>query len=104
MVEFHPNWSDGETDRLVQAILVLNNPDEVYRFLDDICTISEVKALAQRLQVAQMLNSDDTYTRIAAATGASTATISRVKRCLQYGANGYKTVLPRLAEVEDKDV
>lgn len=103
MVDFHPNWSDGETDRLVRAILVLNNPDEVYRFLDDICTISEVKALAQRLQVAQMLNSDDTYTRIAAATGASTATISRVKRCLQYGANGYKMVLPRLEEMEDKD-
>jgi len=100
MAGHHPNWSDQGTDRLVQALLTLNNADEAYRFLDDICTISEVKALAQRLQVAQMLNQDDTYTHIAGATGASTATISRVKRCLQYGADGYKLVLPRLGEVE----
>lgn len=97
---FRPNWSDEGTDRLVKAILLLKDEDEVYRFLDDICTISEARALAQRLHVAEMLNGDETYTQIAAATGASTATISRVKRCLQYGAGGYRIVLSRMGETE----
>jgi len=100
MAEFRPNWSDQGTDRLVDAVLSLENTEEVYRFLDDICTISEVKALAQRLHVAQMLNQDDTYTHIAQVTGASTATISRVKRCLQYGSGGYKSVLPKINKLE----
>ncbi|MGE5453632.1 MAG: YerC/YecD family TrpR-related protein [Methylocystaceae bacterium] len=103
MTEFRPNWSDPGTDRLVQAILALENTEEVYRFLDDICTISEVKALAQRLQVALMLNQEETYTYIAGVTGASTATISRVKRCLQYGAGGYKSVLPKIVQQEGKN-
>lgn len=103
MAEFHPNWSDPGTDRLVQAILALEDTEEVYRFLDDICTISEVKALAQRLQVALMLNQEETYTYIAGVTGASTATISRVKRCLQYGAGGYKSVLPKIGIQEGKN-
>ncbi|MGE5381031.1 MAG: YerC/YecD family TrpR-related protein [Methylocystaceae bacterium] len=101
MAEFQPNWSDQDTDRLVEAMLALTNADEAYRFLDDICTISEVKALAQRLQVAIMLDQNETYTHIAGVTGASTATISRVKRCLQYGAGGYKAILPRLTRVEE---
>ncbi len=104
MAEFRPNWGDQGTDRLVAAMLTLENADEAYRFLDDICTISEVKALAQRLYVAQMLNQDDTYTHIAKVTGASTATISRVKRCLQYGPGGYKSVLSKLIEVEEDHV
>lgn len=101
MTEFRPNWGDEGTDQLVRAMLTLENADEAYRFLDDICTISELKAMAQRLHVAQMLNQDDTYTHIAGVTGASTATISRVKRCLQYGAGGYKAVLRKLIEVEE---
>ncbi len=84
------------TDNLFEAILVLNSMDECYNFFEDICTISEIKALAQRLEVAKMLKKGITYTEISEKTGASTATISRVNRALNYGADGYKTVLERL--------
>lgn len=97
-MSFAPHWKDENTDYLVDALLSLQNQDDVYRLLDDLCTISEIKALTQRLQVARMLSKDVTYNTIAAATGASTATISRVKRCLNYGADGYQRVLQRLPE------
>jgi TrpR-related protein YerC/YecD len=97
-MSFAPHWKDENTDYLVDALLSLQNQDDAYRLLDDLCTISEIKALAQRLQVARMLSQDVTYNTIAAATGASTATISRVKRCLNYGADGYQRVLQRLPE------
>lgn len=97
-MSFAPHWKDENTDYLVDALLSLQNQDDVYRLLDDLCTISEIKALTQRLQVARMLSQDVTYNTIAAATGASTATISRVKRCLNYGADGYQRVLQRLPE------
>ncbi|MGR6835302.1 YerC/YecD family TrpR-related protein [Syntrophomonas erecta] len=90
---FNPNWSDEQTDFLVKALLSLKSEEDAYRLLEDLCTISEIKAMAQRLQVARMLYQDVTYNSIAASTGASTATISRVKRCLNYGANGYRQVL-----------
>jgi TrpR-related protein YerC/YecD len=93
---FTPNWKDDNTDLLVEALLSLRNEDEAYRLLDDLCTISEVKAMAQRLQVAYQLSQDVTYNTIASNTGASTATISRVKRCLNYGADGYKRVLENI--------
>ena len=67
-----------------------------YQFFEDICTVSELKALSQRLEVARMLQDGHTYDDIVARTGASTATISRVKRCLNYGADGYKLILTRL--------
>lgn len=70
--------------------------DECYQFFEDICTVSELKALSQRLEVARMLQDGHTYDDIVARTGASTATISRVKRCLNYGADGYKLILTRL--------
>lgn len=91
---------DPFIDRLFEAILLLENLEECYRFFEDIATVSELKALAQRLEVAKMLEKDCTYTLIAEVTGASTATISRVKRCLNYGADGYKLVLRRLAAKE----
>lgn len=97
-MSFAPHWKDENTDYLVEALLSLENQDDAYRLLDDLCTISEIKALAQRLQVARMLAKDVTYNTIAASTGASTATISRVKRCLNYGADGYQRVLQRLKE------
>ena len=97
-MSFAPHWRDENTDYLVEALLCLENQDDAYRLLDDLCTISEIKALAQRLQVARMLSKDVTYNTIAATTGASTATISRVKRCLHYGADGYQRVLQRLEE------
>ncbi len=86
---------DEMTDNLFEAILLLNDVDECYNFFEDICTISEIKALAQRLEVARMLKRGITYAEISEKTGASTATISRVNRALNYGADGYKTVLER---------
>ncbi len=87
---------DENTDKLFNAILLLNDVDECYNFFEDLCTVSEIKALAQRLEVAKMLKSGITYTEIAEKTGASTATISRVNRCLNYGADGYSMIIERL--------
>lgn len=89
---------DEMTDKLFEAILLLENIDECYNFFEDICTISEIKALAQRLEVAGMLKKGIVYTEISEKTGASTATISRVNRALNYGADGYKTILQRLEQ------
>lgn len=87
-------------DQLFKAILTLKNIDECYEFFEDICTINELKALAQRLEVANMLENGESYDAIVETTGASTATISRVKRCLVYGADGYKLALSRLKKKE----
>lgn len=87
---------DQSTDGLFEAILLLENTEECYNFFEDICTVSEIKAMAQRLEVAKMLKDGYTYMDISEKTGASTATISRVNRCLNYGADGYRTVLERL--------
>lgn len=87
---------EPQVDRLFAAILSLQTVDECYRFFEDIATIGEIKALAQRLEVARMLDAGMTYEDIVAATGASTATISRVKKCLHYGADGYRLVLSRV--------
>lgn len=97
-MDYSPVWKDEQTDLLVKALLSLKTEDDVYRLLDDLCTISEIKAMAQRLQVAQLLKTNITYNTIAKDTGASTATISRVKRCLNYGAGGYQRVLDYLDE------
>lgn len=87
---------DPVTDKLFEGILTLETVDECYRFFEDLATVSEIKALAQRLEVAKMLAKGMTYEDIVAATGASTATISRVKKCLNYGADGYRIVLERI--------
>lgn len=89
---------DKLCDNLFEAILNLKNIDECYNFFEDICTVAELKALAQRLEVAKMLDSERTYTEISEKTGASTATISRVNKALHYGADGYRTILNRLKE------
>ena len=82
-------------DYLFKAVLSLKNEDECYRFFEDVCTISELKSIAQRLDVARKLDEGESYTEIANSTGASTATISRVKRYLNYGADGYRIILDR---------
>lgn len=99
----NPKLKDELTDQLCEAVLLLKDSEECYQFFEDICTISEIKALAQRLEVARMLQDGHTYDEIVDRTGASTATISRVKRCLNYGADGYKTVLERLDEEKKKE-
>ena len=85
-------------DQLFRAVLTLKSLEECYEFFEDICTVNELKALSQRLQVAHMLEDGESYDTIVETTRASTATISRVKRCLVYGADGYKTVLARMKD------
>lgn len=87
---------DRSVDQLFESILSLQTVEECYRFFDDLCTVGEIKSLAQRLEVARMLRKGYTYHQIESETGASTATISRVKRCLHYGSDGYALVLNRL--------
>lgn len=99
-MSYRPKWVDDDVDFLVNAILSLKNEEEVLRFLEDICTINEIKELSQRLKVAKMLYEGKSYEEIEKETGASSATISRVKKFLYYGADGYKTVLDRLIKKE----
>ena len=84
------------TDALFDAILSLKNKEECYRFFEDICTVKELQSIAQGLEVVKLLVSKKTYHDIEQETGASTATISRINRALNYGADGYKLVLERL--------
>lgn len=93
---------DHLTDQLFKAILSLKDEEQCYKFFEDICTISELKALAQRLEVARMLDEGCIYETIVEKTGASTATISRVKRCLVYGADGYNSVMPVIREGKEE--
>ena len=95
-VPMNEKLRDQLVDKLFEAILTLETVEECYRFFEDLATVSEIKALAQRLEVAKMLDIGMTYEDIVDATGASTATISRVKKCLNYGADGYRVVLERI--------
>ena len=83
-------------DHLFQAILCLKTPEECYNFFEDLCTVNELLSLSQRFEVASMLKDHKTYLEIAEKTGASTATISRVNRSLNYGSDGYDLVFDRL--------
>ena len=85
-----------QAELLARALLALRSPQECYSLLEDLCTIQEIQALTQRIEVARLLRKRITYQEIAGMTGASTATISRVNKCLTYGANGYNTVLDRM--------
>ncbi len=85
-------------DTLFRAVLQLKNTDECCRFFMDLCTVSEIKSMSQRMEVALMLKDKRIYTDIAAETGASTATISRVNRCINYGSDGYNLVIDRMRE------
>jgi TrpR-related protein YerC/YecD len=89
---------DEHIDELFEAILLLDNTEECYRFFEDLCTVNELKSLGQRLAVAKKLDAGEIYNDIVKETGASTATISRVKRCLNYGADGYRLILEKLKE------
>lgn len=90
------------TDELFQAVLSLENQEECYRFFEDICTVKEIQAISQRLQVVKLLVQNKTYHEIESETGASTATISRINRALNYGADGYKLVLKRLGYLDEE--
>ena len=90
-------------DHLFEAILTLETKEDCYKFFEDVCTINEILSISQRYEVASMLEDKKTYLDIAKSTGASTATISRVNRSLNYGSDGYDMVFKRLANKENKD-
>ena len=97
------NVKSNSVDSLFDAILCLKDRDECYRFFEDLCTVNELHSMSQRLEVAAMLKNRNTYLEIAEKTGASTATISRVNRSLNYGNNGYDTVFGRMKEQSAAD-
>ena len=90
-----PRHLTEEEQALFEAVLRLETPEEAAAFFEDVCTVKEVQDMAQRLWVARLLSEGETYSRIRELTGASTATVSRVNRCLQYGAGGYGAVLKK---------
>ena len=90
------NNGQDQYSMLYRAILSLTTLEDCHAFFQDLCTVSELRAMSQRLEVAQMLDEGMIYNDILERPGASSATISRVNRALQYGAGGYKAVLPRL--------
>lgn len=100
---YDSKFKSNETDDLFAAILALENEEDCYRFFEDLMTIKELQAVTQRWQVARMLDGKKTYGEIETATKASAATISRVNKCLQYGAGGYTRVLKRIQKQEADD-
>lgn len=88
---------------LYESLLQLQTVEECRRFMQDLCTVTELKAMEQRIEVAMYLREGMIYQDILKRTGASSATISRVNRCLQYGADGYQTILPRLDDVWEEE-
>ncbi len=97
---YQSKMKSEETDHLFKAILSLKNEEECYRFFDDLCTFSEIEAMSQRFEVASLLADGKTFTQISQKIGVSSTTITRVNKCLCYGADGYKLLLDR--EKEEK--
>lgn len=102
-MEFHSKLESKELDSLFEVVLLLESSEDCYRFFEDICTISEIRAIAQRLEVAKRLRQGVTYQEIAQELGASTATISRVNRSLTYGMSGYQRLLDRLDAIKEQE-
>lgn len=96
------NLKSEAVDHLFEAIMTLQNLDEYYAFFEDVCTVNELLSLSQRYEVARMLRQRKTYLDIAEKTGASTATISRVNRSLNYGNDGYDMVFSRIEKKEEE--
>ena len=101
-VQMTKNEKREHSDVLYQAILTLRDLDECKKFFSDLCTVAELRAMEQRFEVAMLLSDGMIYNDILERTGASSATISRVNRSLQYGADGYQAVLPRIKEQMDQ--
>ena len=89
---------DQQTDELFKSILALSSIEECYAYFEDLCTVKEVRDMGQRLQVAGLMRDGSSYVAAQQATGVSSATIGRVKRCLDYGAGGYELILERMKE------
>lgn len=99
---YESKMKSEETDHLYRAILSLKTEEECYRFFDDLCTFSEILAMAQRYHVAEELYQGSTFSSIMDEIGVSSTTITRVNRCLKYGADGYRTVLDRVSGKEQE--
>ena len=97
-MSYESKFKRADIDELFEAILLLENQEDCYRFFEDLCTVSEIKSLAQRIAVAKLLHEKRVYTEIVAKTGASTATISRVNRSLAYGCDAYDMIFKRMEE------
>ena len=97
-MSYESKFKRADIDELFEAILLLKDQEDCYRFFEDVCTINELHSIAQRLQVAKLLSEKKTYSEIEDLTKASTATISRINKCLVYGSDGYKRVLERMKE------
>lgn len=102
-MKYDSKLKNDQVDAYFQAILQLKDIEECYRFFEDICTVKEIQSIAQRLEVAKLLRMNKTYNEIEAETGASTATISRINRSLNYGSDGYNLVLDRLGYPKGED-
>lgn len=98
---YESKFKREDIDEFFKAVLLLKDEEDCYRFFEDICTINEIHAIAQRLQVAKLLSEEKTYSEIESLTKASTATISRINKCLVYGSEGYKRILERMAAEEE---
>ncbi len=101
MADYESRLRAPDLDALFDAVLLLRDRSECYRFFEDVCTISELKSIAQRFDVAKKLDEGVTYQEISQQLGASTATISRVNRALAYGAGGYRLLLDRIRAGKD---
>jgi len=97
------DYRSQSMDRLMQAIAGMHDIEECYAFFDDLCTIKELQDMAQRFEAARLLSLEYSYQKIADKVGMSTATISRVNRCLSYGSGGYRAALERLKSEEEKN-
>ncbi len=95
-MSYESRFKSAEIDELFKAILALESEEDCYRFFEDICTINEIHSISQRLHVAKLLYEHKTYSEIEEETKASTATISRINKCLVYGADGYQRILKRI--------
>lgn len=96
-------WKDEFTDQLCDCIAAITDREEAYRFIEDVATFSEIRAFAQRIQVANLLIKGYSYPQIVQTTGASTATISRVKKFVEYGSDGYRDVLQKISEAKQEE-
>ena len=100
-MSYESKFKREDIDELFEAVLTLRDQEDCYRFFEDICTVNEIHAIAQRLQVAKLLSENKTYSEIESITKASTATISRINKCLVYGAEGYQRILERMNDSEE---
>lgn len=102
-MDYNSRIKNEQTDKLFEAVLSLDNLEECYRFFEDVCTIKEIQAISQRLEVAKLLKANKTYNEIEEETGASTATISRINRSLHYGVEGYNLVFKKLGIIDEDE-